>query len=127
MKAAYNTNYLPPAPMTVVWLARLNGPLQIGPIPALLDTGADASLVPLAYLHQLRLKPVRQESLRSQWGERRSIGIFHMEMRIGDSLHLPWVEVVGDELGGEALLGRNVLNQLRIVLNGPKLHVEITA
>ena len=47
-------------------------------------------------------------------------------MRIGDSLHLPWVEVVGDELGDEVLLGRNVLNQLRIILNGPRLQVEIT-
>lgn len=92
----------------------------------MLDTGADASLIPLAYLYQLRLKPVRQQSVRSHWGERRSIGIFQIEMRIGDSLHLPWVEVVGDELGDEVLLGRNVLNQLRIILNGPRLQVEIT-
>ena len=48
-------------------------------------------------------------------------------MRIGDSLHLPWVEVVGDDIGEEVLLGRTVLNQLRIVLNGPGLSVEITA
>lgn len=112
--------------MAEVWLARLNGALEIGPLPALLDTGADASLIPLVYLDRLRLKPVRQESLRSQWGERRSIGIYHIEMRIGDSLHLPWVEVVGDELGDEVLLGRNVLNQLRIVLNGPGQSVEVT-
>lgn len=112
--------------MAEVWLARPNGSLEIGPLPALLDTGADASLIPLVYLHQLRLKPIRKKLLRSQWGERRSVGIFQMEMRIGGSLHLPWVEVVGDELGGEVLLGRNVLNQLRIVLNGPAEIVEIT-
>ena len=46
-------------------------------------------------------------------------------MRIGESLRLPWVEVVGDELGDEVLLGRSVLNQLRIVLDGPRLRVEI--
>lgn len=71
--------------MTEIWLARLNGVLEIGPVPALLDTGADASLVPLAFLDQLRLKPVRRELLRGQWGER------------------------------------------RIVLNGPRLQVEITS
>ena len=112
--------------MAEIWLARLNGALEVGPVPALLDTGADASLVPLAYLDQLRLKPVRQQSLRSQWGERRSVGIFQVELRIGDSLHLPWMEVVGDELGDEVLLGRNVLNRLRIMLNGPGQIVEIT-
>ena len=78
MKASYNTDYVPPAPTAEVWLARLNGTLEL-------------------------------------------------EMRIGDSLHLPWVEVVGDDIGEEVLLGRTVLNQLRIVLNGPGLSVEITA
>lgn len=112
--------------MAEIWLARLGDALEIGPLPALLDTGADASIVPIVYLHQLRLKPIRQDLLRSQWGERRTVSIFHIEMRISDSLHLPWVEVVGDELGDEVLLGRDVLNQLRIILNGPKLSVEIT-
>ena len=118
---------MPPAPAAEIWLARPLGTLEIGPLPALLDTGADASLIPLTYLQRLRLKPIRRKSLRSQWGEKRNVGIYRIEMRIGDNLHLPWVEVVGDELGDEVLLGRNVLNQLRIVLNGPKLHVEITA
>lgn len=126
MKGSYNNQYMPPAPTVEIWLARPRGALEIGPLPALLDTGADASLIPLAYLDRLRLKPIRQKSLRSQWGERRSVGIYRIEMRIGDSLHLPWVEVVGDELGDEALLGRNVLNQLRILLNGPGQSVEIT-
>lgn len=112
--------------MAEVWLARPNGALEIGPVSALLDTGADASLVPLVYLRQLRLKPIRKKLLRSQWGERRSVDIFRIEMRIGNDLHLPWVEAVGDELGEEILLGRNVLNQLRIVLNGPELRLEIT-
>lgn len=91
----------------------------------MLDTGAGASLIPLRYLRELRLKPVRQRLLRSQWGERRSIGIFHVEMRIGTDLHLPWVEVVGDDLSDEVLLGRNVLNLLRITLDGPRATVEI--
>ena len=55
MKSSYNDRYTPPAPMADVWLARLNGALEIGPLEALLDTGADASLVPLVYLNQLRI------------------------------------------------------------------------
>ncbi len=36
-----------------------------------------------------------------------------------DQLCLPAVEVVGDERGNEIILGRNVLNKLRLLLDGP--------
>jgi predicted aspartyl protease len=107
------------------WLGRPGDAADVGPLPALLDTGADASLIPLQYLRRLRLKPVRQRWLRSQWGERRMVGIYHVELRVGDALHLPWVEVVGDELSEDTILGRNVLNQLRIFLDGPRSTLEI--
>jgi hypothetical protein len=32
---------------------------------------------------------------------------------------LPGIEVVGDDLGNEILLGRDVLNRLRLLLDGP--------
>ena len=35
------------------------------------------------------------------------------------------IEIVADEQGEEAILGRNVLNRLFMVLNGPKLMLEI--
>jgi len=35
------------------------------------------------------------------------------------SLRLPGVFVVGDELGSEIVLGRNVVNKLRVLLDGP--------
>jgi hypothetical protein len=56
--------------------------------------------------------------LRSQWGERRAVFLYLVDLQIGE-LTLPGIYVVGDELGEEIVLGRNVLNQLRLLLDGP--------
>ena len=42
-----------------------------------------------------------------------------------DSNYLPGIFVVGDEQGDEIVLGRDVLNKLRIFLDGPARIVEI--
>ena len=55
---------------------------------------------------------------RSHWGERRRVILYLVDIRVG-SLTLPGLEVVGDDLGNEILLGRDVLNRLRLLLDGP--------
>ena len=57
--------------------------------------------------------------VRSQWGERRSVFLYVVDLKIG-KLTLPGVYVVGDELGDETVLGRNALNELRLLLDGPE-------
>jgi hypothetical protein len=39
--------------------------------------------------------------------------------------HLSAIRVVGDEIGHEVILGRNVLNRLRLLLDGPAGMVEV--
>jgi hypothetical protein len=41
----------------------------------------------------------------------------------GDTL--PNLEVVGDELTEEIILGRDVLNKLKLLLDGPREQVEV--
>jgi len=63
--------------------------------------------------------------LRSQWGERRQVFLYLIDLHIGTIL-LPAVYVVGDDLGDEFIIGRDVLNRLRIALDGPNLTTRIT-
>jgi hypothetical protein len=35
------------------------------------------------------------------------------------------IQVVGDEVGDEIILGRNVLNRLRLLLDGPAAMLEV--
>ncbi len=64
-------------------------------------------------------------TIRSQWGERHNVMLYLVDIQIGN-LTLPGIEVVGDEISDEIILGRDVLNRLRILLNGPGEIVEVS-
>jgi predicted aspartyl protease len=87
-------------------------------VQALLDTGSDGSLVPIAYLEEILAPPMADTHIRSHWGEWRAVQLFAVDIELGN-LRLPSVFVVGDEQGHEIVLGRNVLNRLRLLLDGP--------
>ena len=89
-------------------------------LPAILDTGSDATLVPLRHLQGIGARRVFEAGLRSQWGERRAVFLYLVDVQLG-TLTLPGVYVVGDDLGDEVVLGRDVLNRLRLTLDGPAL------
>ena len=62
--------------------------------------------------------------IRSHWGEWRSVQLFLVDIEL-NGLTLPGMFVVGDETGDEIVLGRNVLNKLHLVLEGPAQLTEI--
>jgi predicted aspartyl protease len=87
-------------------------------MPAIIDTGADATLIPLEYLQELGARRYFEAGLRSQWGERRVVFLYLIDIQIGQ-ITMPGVYAVGDDLGDEVILGRDVLNRLRVLLDGP--------
>lgn len=114
----YDETYDPAAPVCQINLSVASTGSSVS-LPAIIDTGADATIVPLDYLRQIGARRVFEASLRSQWGERRSVYLYLIDLRLGE-LTLPGVYVVGDDRGDEVVLGRDVLNRLRLVLDGPK-------
>lgn len=64
-------------------------------------------------------------SIRSYWGESRRILLYLVDVQIGD-LTLPGMEVVGDEISTEIVIGRDILNRLQVLLNGPGQTIEVT-
>ena len=92
--------------------------LSLGPYTAIVDTAADGTIIPIQLVERLEAPFVDDVRLSSQWGEWHKARMFTVDIGIG-SLCLPAVEVVGDERGSEIILGRNVLNRLRLLLDGP--------
>jgi predicted aspartyl protease len=120
----YSNNYDPAAPVFEVELGYPGAEPTLGPFEALVDTGADYTLVPLAHLHEVGALKASRARLRSHWGEARSVYLYAVAIQIGPH-HLAAPQVVGDEIGGEIVLGRNVLNRLRLLLDGPGAVAEI--
>jgi predicted aspartyl protease len=124
MKFPYDTDYFPPAPSVEIQLSVPDESFAVGPLQALVDTGADASIVPTQYIRSLKVQVDNRKYLCSQWGERRLIDTYLLDVGIG-GLRLPLVEIVANEWGKEVILGRNVLNKLAVMLDGPKQVLEI--
>ena len=114
----YDVAYWPPAPACQVSFSVARTGHSVGPLNAILDTGADGTLVPQRHLDIIGARRVMETGLRSQWGERRVVYLYLVTFRIGD-IELPGTYVVGDAHSDEIVLGRNVLNQLKIWLDGP--------
>jgi predicted aspartyl protease len=124
MKYSYHRNYQPPFSIVQIVLHNPEEGLSIAVNNALVDTGADTTLVPIGYLQQIQAPVLKRTRIRSHWGEWRSVALFLIDIEL-ENRRLPSVIVVADEQGDEIILGRNVLNKLRIFLNGPDNFVEI--
>ena len=114
----YSTAYSPPAPACELTLINEHTGRRVI-VNAIVDTGADATIVPVRYLRELQAQRALEAGLRSQWGERRPVYLYLLDIQMAD-LILPGLYVVGDELGQECILGRNALNRLRLLLDGPE-------
>lgn len=125
MKYPYHNSYFPPLPSLEVVLQSPEGN-RTEPLTVLVDTGADTTIVPTTYLVRLGTNPFEDGFLRSQWGERRPVGIYLLDVHVAN-LYLPGIEVVGDEQGREVILGRNVLNTLILLLDGPSQTTDVLA
>jgi len=52
--------------------------------------------------------------------------LYLVDVAIG-KVTLPGIEVVGDPSGNEIIVGRDILNRLRILLDGPAKITEVQA
>ncbi len=113
---SYHDAWSPPAPSLPVLVSVPGSPVTVS-VRAWIDSGADISVVPISLARQLRLPRVgvvRVSGFRDGGAETPTYAA---------SVFLPapggahTIEVVAD--GHELLLGRDVLNHCRLLLDGP--------
>lgn len=124
MSHTYDPKYTPPVPVLPVVLYNSETGQSINCETAYLDTGADGTVVPHKLLEEIGAEVVYRNNMRSQWGESRRVNMYSINIEV-DGEYLSAIDVVGDELGNELLLGRNVLNRLIILLDGFKNQTDV--
>ena len=92
-------------------------------VPGLIDTGADATIAPKRLLQSIKARPSTSRYVRSYIGEQRLVRTYAVDV-IVNGITLPGIEVIGDDVQ-ELLLGRDVLNRLYLVLDGPRQKIEV--
>ena len=113
----YDSDYDPPFPVATI---AINLPENSGAgitHPALIDTGADSTMIPVNLLDQLGASAVGNARMRGVLGDSELVDIYLIRVQIGSYIAHA-IRAVAMPVGSELILGRNVLNNFIITLNG---------
>ncbi|MEZ4712600.1 MAG: retroviral-like aspartic protease family protein [Caldilineaceae bacterium] len=113
----YNATYAPAMPVAEVTLENVETGMQGEKLTAIVDSGADGCLLPVKCLEAMGSEPIRKARMVGVTGIVVQVEIHLLILHLGP-LTVYGVEAVADKQNGEAIIGRNVLNQLVVTLNG---------
>lgn len=112
----YDSDYDPALPIIEVVIESTKTGLKTEPLTSLIDSGADGCIVPVRYLDAIDAEHVRKARMRGVAGVSYIVDLYVVLLHIGE------IEVVArvaaDKNGDELIIGRNVLNQFILTLNG---------
>lgn len=119
----YSPARVPPVPAVVVTLLSPDGSRAIPRVSAHLDTAADQTVVPTALLHQLGLRPVGRLSARGFGGGLHAIDVYDLGIDVFGVGTIP-IRALSHPAEPFVLIGRDILNQFRVTVDGPNQVVE---
>ena len=120
----YDTGYDPAMPTVDITIVKPSTDEE-RVVTAVIDSGADATFIPEHILKQLHIPQVGWVSVRGVAGFSYRVPIYIASLKIQE-LSLGFVRVGGDQHGNQMILGRDVLNQFIITLNGLANVVELS-
>jgi predicted aspartyl protease len=123
MKTFYSDSFNPPAPAVSVQVSSSEDIAHSPTLLALVDTGSDTTLIPETLADQLRLAPAGEVDVQAYEGTPKTVTFYDVILRVSN-LRLVGLSVVTFS-ADYVLLGRDVLNHLCLLLDGPALALEI--
>jgi hypothetical protein len=124
IRYGYFRQLQPPAPFVNVVLQHPSSGAEIRDVPAQVDCGADRTVLPEKLCQALGLPRVGTLVIAGLGGTIQYLDSFAVLLGVHD-LPVQRVEIVTSSGEGWILLGRDILNAHRIVLDGPRLSLEI--
>lgn len=119
----YDESYSPAMPIVTVTVDGYAGrPLQT--LTALIDSGADGTMLPIDILEAV--DALYEDSVRLQGvlGDSEPVDRYTVAIRLG-SLTLHGIQAVAIPSGAESIIGRDLLNNLVVTLNGPAFVTQV--
>jgi len=121
---AYSGHYDPAAPAVEI---EVRGPglnSKVMRLTALIDSGADATMLPIQVLRAVGAKHVETRYIRGVTGARQLAETYLALIQIGPHT-VPTTNAIALTRAEGVILGRDVLNHLVVILDGPAQVVEI--
>lgn len=113
----YNTTYDPPAPFMLITVDGHDPTQNPITIEAFVDSGADGTMLPLDVLQAVGATYETSLWLRGTTGSRQRMDCYTVSIHV-ETESARAISAVAMPAGSEALIGRDVLNQLVITLHG---------
>jgi hypothetical protein len=120
----HNMDYVPAIPIAEIAIRYATNAPEVS-LSAIVDSGADATIIPMQFLRRVRARKGEKAWMRGPALQRMQVDRYWVAIRVGGHMTIH-VQVVGDNQGEESILGRDVLNQLIVTLNGLAAVVEIS-
>jgi len=120
----YNQQVTPPAPFVHVTIQPPDRRTAVSDLPALLDTAADITVIPARVAEKLGLVPLDEVPIGGFDGRVTWVSTFLVELAL-KQFESKVMRVVAGRDEPYVLLGRDVLNGRRILLDGPQGRLEI--
>jgi predicted aspartyl protease len=113
----------PPIPVIALDLVTPDGSLSLSGVAAIVDTAADRTVIPLGFLHQLKLRPVGQIRVQGFGTAQFVVDIYELRVVIPNVCDVT-VRAIEHANELHILLGRDVLNQFSFTFDGPNQFIE---
>ena len=120
----YDSTYQPAAPIVEIEIDGYHASFGSRRLWAMVDSGADATMIPLEFLSVVGATYQETLWMHGVSGVRVEVDLYLVAIRIG-SILLRGLHVVAAPAGSEALIGRDVLNQVVVTLDGPAAIVSV--
>ena len=124
IRYSYNQQIAPPAPFVHVTVRPPERGTAVSDLPALLDTAADITVIPARVAEELQLIPLDEVPNGGFDGRVSWVSTFLVQLALRQSTPKV-IRVVASRDEPYVLLGRDVLNDYRAILDGPLLRLEI--
>jgi len=124
LRFPYDTNYDGPAFPVISLSVSGRQPDAIVHLTGLLDSGADATIVPHRVLEEVHARHTDVAWARTVAGNRYRVDLYVVTLTIG-TVRLPSIKVISNTQTAETIIGRDVLNQMLVTLDGPALEVVL--
>ncbi len=112
----YDKTYNPSMPIIEISIGSV-ATLPTLALKALVDSGSDGTIIPLIYLKQIHARKYQKKWMRTVTGQRTQIDLYLISIQIGMAQRAR-LAVAGDPQLEEAIIGRDLLNQFIVTLDG---------
>lgn len=119
----YDEKYDPAMPVVEAVLDGYAG-LESKAVMAIIDSGADGTMLPIDVLEAVGALYQDTVQMRGVLGESERVDRYTVGLKLG-AITLHSINSVAIPAGTESVIGRDVLNQLLLTLNGPAFTTQI--